>query len=77
MNVITTGFVTDNQDPENMGRVKISLYLSEVPVETDWIPVLQAFAGDDKGIFNLPDIEDFVLAAFADNSYKKGYVLGS
>ena len=77
MNVITTGFVTDNQDPDKQGRVKIKLYLSEAETESGWIPVLQGFAGDDKGIFNLPDVEDFVLAVFTDNSYRQGYVMGS
>ncbi|MDC7220314.1 MAG: phage baseplate assembly protein V [Spirochaetales bacterium] len=77
MNFVTTGFVTDNQDPDNMGRVKIRLYLSQIPTETDWLPVIQSFAGDDKGIFSLPDIDDYVLACFANDSCRKGYILGS
>ncbi len=77
MNVLQTGFVSDNQDPDQLGRVKLSLYLSEVATETDWLPVIQGIAGDDKGIFCLPDTGDFVLAVFSDSSLKKGYVLGS
>ena len=72
-----TGFVTDNQDPDNLGRVKIKIYLSEVETETNWLPIIAGFAGDDKGIYCLPDIDDFVLAVFIDNTYQKGYILGS
>jgi phage baseplate assembly protein gpV len=77
MNVVMTGFVTDNQDPDNLGRVKIKIYLSEVETETNWLPIVAGFAGDDKGIYCLPDVDDFVLAVFIDNSYQKGYILGS
>jgi uncharacterized protein involved in type VI secretion and phage assembly len=77
MNIVITGAVSDNQDPDSYGRVKLSLYLSDEATESDWIPVLQSFAGDDKGVFNLPEIGDYVLAVFTDQSYRKGYVLGS
>jgi len=63
-----TGFVTDNQDPDNLGRVKIKMYLSEVETESNWLPIVAGFAGDDKGIYCLPDIDDFVLAVFIDNT---------
>lgn len=76
MNTLITGFVTDNQDPDSMGRVKLAIYLSEIPTETDWLPMVSHFAGDDKGIFSLPDTGDMVLAAFMDEDYKKGYVMG-
>jgi len=77
MNIVMTGFVTDNQDPDNLGRVKIKMYLSEVETESNWLPIVAGFAGDDKGIYCLPDIDDFVLAVFIDNTYQKGYILGS
>jgi uncharacterized protein involved in type VI secretion and phage assembly len=76
LNILQSGFITDNQDPDKMGRVKVKLYLSEIETESDWLPVISSMAGDDKGIFCLPDVEDYVLAAFTDNQYKKGYVLG-
>jgi uncharacterized protein involved in type VI secretion and phage assembly len=77
MNKIMTGFVSDNQDPDQNGRVKVNVYLSMVPFETDWLPMISLFAGEERGAFSLPDVGDFVVIAFQDNSYRKGYVLGS
>ncbi len=77
MNKIITGFVADNQDPDQNGRIKANIYLSLVPFETDWLPVMALFAGEEKGAFSLPDVGDLVVIAFKDESYREGYVLGS
>lgn len=76
MNIIQHGFVTDNQDPDRKGRIKMELYLSDVETESGWIPVLQGFSGDDTGVYCLPEVGDSVVAAFMDNSYSSGFVLG-
>jgi uncharacterized protein involved in type VI secretion and phage assembly len=47
------------------------------PTETNWLPVMSPFAGEEKGLFCLPDVGDLVVVAFLDNSYRRGYILGS
>jgi len=76
MNIMQIGFITDNQDPDKLGRVKMSVFMARTSFTSDWLPVICGFAGDDKGIYSLPDSGDLVLALFTDNSYRQGYVLG-
>lgn len=74
---VVVGLVTNNQDPDEMGRVKLTLpWLSEEH-ETDWARVVSPMAGADRGIFFLPEVEDEVLVAFEHGDIRKPIVLGS
>ena len=42
--------VSDNQDPDNLHRVKVT-FTNENEVVTDWIPVLSYNAGNDNGMY--------------------------
>ena len=71
--------VCDNQDPDGMGRIRVSL--PEIDggsdIQTDWLPVLSPFTGDQSGFFALPETDDIVGVLFMDNELQKGIVLGS
>ncbi|WP_020614524.1 phage baseplate assembly protein V [Sediminispirochaeta bajacaliforniensis] len=73
------GIVTDNQDPDGLGRVRISL--PEIQggdqSQTNWLPILTPFAGNQTGGFFLPEIEDVVIALFFDDGLEQGVVLGA
>ncbi|MBN2735364.1 MAG: rhs element Vgr protein [Spirochaetales bacterium] len=73
------GIVCDNQDPDGLGRIKVSLPELEGGADTqsDWLPVLTPFAGDSIGAFCLPELEDVVVVMFFDKELEKGVVLGS
>ena len=67
------GKVTDNADPDSMGRVKVMIdHLGET-IETGWIPVLLPV----PGMFILPEIEDQVIVSFIGDSPEQGIVLGT
>lgn len=68
--------VSDNQDPDNLHRVKIT-FTNEDVVVSDWIPVLSYSAGNDNGIYSLPDVDEQVLVAALDNDSKAFCVIGS
>ncbi|MGH2478239.1 MAG: phage baseplate assembly protein V, partial [Ktedonobacteraceae bacterium] len=70
------GVVTQIDDPENLGRVRVSLP-TYGEIETDWIPLLSAGAGARKGLMIFPDIGDHVLVLLAHEDPGQGVVLGS
>lgn len=56
----TLGVVTAVDDPNGLGRVRVSLPAYD-QVETDWLQVVSPAAGVHKGLVALPDVEDNVL----------------
>lgn len=73
--IATPGVVTQIDDPEELGRVRVSLSTYD-NVETDWMGVLSAGAGVGKGLMALPDIGDHVLVLLAHEDPAQGIVLG-
>jgi phage protein D/phage baseplate assembly protein gpV len=71
----TTGIVFRVDDPENLGRVCLSLP-AYGGVETGWIPVVSPGAGAGKGFVNLPDIDDSVLVLLPRHNPAEAIVLG-
>jgi uncharacterized protein involved in type VI secretion and phage assembly len=69
------GVVTKIDDPEKLGRVKVSLPAFG-DVETDWMEVLSAGGGEGKGLLMIPDVGDRVLALCAGGDPAQGVVLG-
>jgi len=64
--------VTNNSDPEKMGRVKVAFDLLGDAMETDWIDVMNSY----KGSFFMPELNDQVVVAFMGGSLSAGVVLG-
>ena len=74
---VTIGIVTNNQDPKNLGRVKVKYpWLSE-ETESHWARVLSPMAGSDRGIYFLPEVDDEVLLAFEQGDINFPYILGA
>ncbi len=74
---VVVGVVTNNQDPDELGRVKINLpWLSE-DYESDWIRIASFMAGTERGGWFLPEVEDEVLVAFEHGDVRFPYVIGS
>lgn len=70
------GVVTQIDDPDKLGRVRVSLP-TYGDVETDWIPILSAGAGVNKGLMIFPDKGDHVLVLLAHEDPGQGVVLGN
>jgi phage protein D/phage baseplate assembly protein gpV len=71
----TWGTVTRVDDPENLGRVKLSLPTFN-NVETDWLGVVCPGAGSGKGLVALPGPGDQVLVLFLNRNETQAVVLG-
>jgi uncharacterized protein involved in type VI secretion and phage assembly len=74
---VVVGVVTNNQDPDGRGRVKVRFpWLSEEH-ESAWARVVTPMAGNDRGLFLLPEVDDEVLVAFEHGRVELPYVLGA
>ncbi len=73
---VAVALVTNNQDPDGLGRVKLQFpWLSE-EAESDWARVASPMAGASRGVFLLPEVDDEVLVAFEHGDVNKPLVLG-
>jgi phage protein D/phage baseplate assembly protein gpV len=73
---IVVGVVTNNNDPDKLGRVKVKLpAVSEI--ETFWAPVLLVSAGKERGLSMLPVPDEEVIVAFENGDPSYPIVLGS
>lgn len=73
---LAPGVVSRIDDPERLGRVRITLP-GIGGIETAWLQVLTAAAGAGKGLIALPDVGDHVIALLADGDPGQGVVIGS
>ena len=74
---VSIGIVTNNQDPDNLGRVKVKFPWLSDEEESHWARVLTLMAGNDRGIYFLPEVDDEVLVAFEHGMIEFPCVLGS
>ncbi|MDL1973325.1 MAG: phage baseplate assembly protein V [Deltaproteobacteria bacterium] len=74
---VVPGIVTNNQDPEEMGRVKIYFPWLSDDNETDWVRIATLMAGSERGSFFVPEVGDEVLVAFEHGDINQPYVIGA
>ena len=74
---IVLGIITNNQDPENIGRVKVMFPWLEDSDESYWARVTTPMAGNERGVFFLPEVDDEVLVAFDHGDINHPYVIGA
>lgn len=74
---VVIGIVSDNDDPEGMGRVKLRFPWRSVEDETRWARIAVPMAGPDMGTYFLPEEGDEVLVAFEDGDIHHPYVVGA
>lgn len=73
---VVVAVVTNNKDPDKLGRVRVRYpWLSE-DMESDWARVVGAGAGKERGLVAVPQVDDEVLVAFEHGLIDLPYVLG-
>lgn len=69
--------VTNNKDPDKLGRVKLKYpWLSE-DIESDWARIVTPMSGNQFGFFILPEVGDEVLVGFEHGQIELPFVMGS
>ena len=74
---VAVALVTNNQDPDGLGRVKVKYPWLGDDDESYWARIVSPMAGDNRGVYFLPEVDDEVLVAFEHGSMDHAYVLGS
>jgi uncharacterized protein involved in type VI secretion and phage assembly len=74
---VVIGVVTNNQDPDNMHRIKVKFPWLSDDVESNWARVAAPMAGKGRGAYFLPEVDDEVLIAFEHGRVDHPFVIGS
>jgi uncharacterized protein involved in type VI secretion and phage assembly len=69
--------VTDNNDPDKMGRVRVKYPWFKDSSQSYWAPIAVPMAGNSRGVYFLPEVDDLVLVAFDRGDLTHPYVLGA
>ncbi|MBN1249429.1 MAG: VgrG-related protein [Anaerolineae bacterium] len=70
------GVVTNTNDPEHWGRVKVKFPWMADSAESDWARVVGIGAGPDTGLYVIPEVDDEVLVIFEQGDIRRPYVVG-
>jgi uncharacterized protein involved in type VI secretion and phage assembly len=73
---VAVGIVTNNQDPDSLGRVRVRFPWLDDGAESFWARVVSPMAGNQRGLYFLPEVDDEVLVAFQHGRPEAPVVLG-
>jgi uncharacterized protein involved in type VI secretion and phage assembly len=74
---VVAGLISNNHDPDGLGRVKVKFPWLSDDNETDWVRIATLMAGPGRGSFFLPEVDDEVLVAFEHGDINRPYVIGA
>lgn len=76
-NGVVTAIVTDNQDTEEQGRIKIKFPWMGDEAGEAWARLATLMGGGDRGIVFYPEVDDEVLVAFEQGNINYPYIIGA
>jgi uncharacterized protein involved in type VI secretion and phage assembly len=74
---VSIGIVTNNQDPEKQGRIKLRFPMRNSTDESYWARVSTLMAGNSMGTYFLPEVGTEVLVAFEEGDAEHPIVIGA
>jgi uncharacterized protein involved in type VI secretion and phage assembly len=74
---LVVGLVTNNDDPDKMGRVRVQYPSLGPDAEGAWAPIASVSAGNARGVMMLPIVGEEVLVGFEHGDTRRPYILGS
>jgi uncharacterized protein involved in type VI secretion and phage assembly len=69
--------VTDNKDPNKLGRVKVKIPVLSNTDTSWWAPIVMLGAGKNRGWFFIPEVDDEVLVIFEHGDVNRPLVVGA
>lgn len=74
---LVEALVTDNVDPEKLGRVRVKFPTLPDAPESWWARLAMPMAGQERGWMTIPEIGDEVVVSFVHGDHDNAIVLGS
>jgi uncharacterized protein involved in type VI secretion and phage assembly len=74
---LAIAIVTDNKDPDKLGRVKVKYPLLNDEVESGWARIAWGAAGAERGTVTLPHVNDEVAIGFEHGDVRRPVILGA
>ena len=74
---VVIGVVTNNKDDQGLGRVKVRFPWLSGTVESHWARVATPMAGNGRGLYSLPEVDDEVLVLFDRGDVRFPFVIGA
>jgi len=74
---VAIGIVTNNKDPDDLGRVRVKFPWFSEEDESQWARVATLMGGKDRGTLFLPEVDDEVLVAFEQGDMQRPYIIGA
>jgi uncharacterized protein involved in type VI secretion and phage assembly len=74
---VAVAVVTQNNDDEGLGRVKVRFTWKEDSSESHWARLATPMAGKDRGLVVIPEVGDEVIVAFEREDVRFPFILGS
>jgi uncharacterized protein involved in type VI secretion and phage assembly len=75
-NGLVVGVVTNNEDPEKLGRVRVKFPTLSADDESAWARIATPGGGKERGLQWLPEVDDEVLVGFELDDHTRPVVLG-
>lgn len=76
INGVVTGQVVSRDDPDQQGRVQVSLPYLGGQNQSSWAPVATMMSGGNRGSWFMPEVGDEVLVAFNQDDVAHPYIIG-
>ena len=73
---VVIGVVTDVEDPEGLGRIRVNFPWLSPDNASNWARVAVPLASAEKGLFFQPEIGDEALVAFEHGDARFPYIVG-
>jgi uncharacterized protein involved in type VI secretion and phage assembly len=73
---LVIGIVTNTNDPDGMGRVRVKFPALGDDIEGWWARIATLNAGPERGVFMLPQVNDEVVVGFEHGDPRRPFVLG-
>ncbi|MBX2924963.1 MAG: type VI secretion system tip protein VgrG [Chitinophagaceae bacterium] len=69
--------VTDNNDPDGLGRIRVKFHWMNGSEKSPWIRMTAPHAGNEKGIFFIPETDEEVIVGFEGDNPTEPFIIGT
>lgn len=72
-----SALVTDNHDPDGLGRIRVRFHWMSDREKSPWLRVTTPQAGGGRGMFFIPEVGEEVIVGFQGDSPTQPYIIGA